>query len=475
MSFLYRYEAKGIQAFILATDKLREMVGASALVERLEDEVRAAFAGPLAGRGRICTAAAGSATLAFERLDDLAAFASTWPLRVRALAPGLHVVQAWVEGGADQLPALMAALGAQRNVVWPDLPEAGPATLRAARTGRAAVERRQELLADAPTVAKAGAYDVDRLGERLSVGLPEGSRFARANDELGVGPLALVHVDGNGVGRRVVGQRGLEGYQAFSLALAEATVESARAAIAQALWPEDTRRPVPARPLVLGGDDLTLLLPAPLALDFVKVYLEQFEERTAASPALGGGLTACAGVALVPAKWPFSAAHRLAESLCRAAKAGLRAGGETRSGVLFHRVTTSLVDDVPALDRTELAARGPDGVRVGAMRYGPYALRPGPAPTLDDLLHAHNALAFLARGRLREWARIVREDERRAEHHWARTREVLAARDAHGLGRVDERLRALGVNPQTGFGPGGRTPIPDVLTLQAVGRSAEAR
>ena len=134
MSWLYRYEAKSIQRWILATDRLVELVGGSTLVQELR-----AHATALAGEGRLLFAAAGSGTARFESREELDRFARWWPMFVSRYAPGLELVQGWVEG--DDLDALRGCLGAARNVPIPDLPEAGPWIARAGRSGLPAVAR----------------------------------------------------------------------------------------------------------------------------------------------------------------------------------------------------------------------------------------------------------------------------------------------------------------------------------------------
>jgi hypothetical protein len=82
-------------------------------------------------------------------------------------------------------------------------------------------------------------------------------------------------------------------------------------------------------PLVLGGDDLTVLMDGRYALLFARAFLAAFEKKTAegdlihrvAQKALNAGrLSACAGVALVKPHFPFHNAYDLAEALLKSAK-----------------------------------------------------------------------------------------------------------------------------------------------------------
>ncbi len=69
----------------------------------------------------------------------------------------------------------------------------------------------------------------------------------------------------------------------FSEKLNQATCQAARAAFKKVYTAEDYTQEssiFPFRPVVLGGDDMTMICKASLALDYVKVYLEEFENAT---------------------------------------------------------------------------------------------------------------------------------------------------------------------------------------------------
>jgi len=161
--------------------------------------------------------------------------------------------------------------------------------------------------------------------------------------------LAVVHADGNGLGQIFLNFDGyvtqdgdraarnaayISEQREFSAAIETAT----EAAFLTALKELPSRPPtgrkrrtvLPIVPLVLGGDDLTVVCDGSAALLFTRRYLMAFEEETAKSPiikriataALGcGRLSACAGVAITKPHFPFYSAYALAEELLRSAKA----------------------------------------------------------------------------------------------------------------------------------------------------------
>ncbi|HXM57196.1 MAG TPA: hypothetical protein VOB72_17480, partial [Candidatus Dormibacteraeota bacterium] len=156
----------------------------------------------------------------------------------------------------------------------------------------------------------------------------------------GVRWLGVLHADGNGLGRRFVrlsqaepdDRAYVERLRALSLAVDRCSLEAFRAAAAslRARQPaaEQSGTRVPLLPLILGGDDVTVLLDGREAIPFTVDLLEALERtsrerlggvamaectRRALAAALdrelpdGHGLTASAGVAVVNPHFPFRA------------------------------------------------------------------------------------------------------------------------------------------------------------------------
>lgn len=504
--FLYRYEAKSIQTYVLATGRVAEIAGASARVESLGALAERVVGELAAGGSEVIARGAGSATVRFPDGEALAEFAGSWPLIVDQEVPGLRVVQAWVSDEVANGPEeLFGRIQRLSNVHQAELPEAGPLVARSGRTGGAAVgkDRRGGGLQDRETRAK------ERLGRRGDLLarrlLGDGARvrFVRNHDDEfrgpgedgEEGPVAVVHVDGNDMGTLVRELGGnLEAYRRFSRALSEATEEAAKA-IAKWLVERyakecangvdaEHENVIPARPVVIGGDDVTWVVRGEDAVEFVRRFVREFERRTAdRAQAFGsrGRATVCAGIAFVHRNAPFVHAYELSGALCKEAKRRLRGLGEkgvTPSGVMFHRVTTSDLAEWSDIRDRELSCE------AGSMVFGPYLVGESegaggnaPAPRLEDLLRLAQGLQLLPRGPRREWLRKIKTDPLRAQHLWERMRQVVAGRGAWK--RFAESLERLGVDPATGWrddaegesGPGGmrRTPVLDAHTLGVVG------
>ncbi len=185
--------------------------------------------------------------------------------------------------------------------------------------------------------------------------------------------VAVVHADGNGMGKVFQRFPSLMEEQEVKTAadyvskyrdLSEGVDECARDAFRSALkklrgngWSAGTDEP-PVLPLVLGGDDLTVVCDGELALPFARDYLEEFTRLANEHDAVGGvlkhvedlrGLGACAGVAIVKRAYPFHRAVHLAEELTDEAKVVKQELGQDRSALSFHVLYESAYADLERL------------------------------------------------------------------------------------------------------------------------------
>ncbi|HEY0428570.1 MAG TPA: hypothetical protein VGC76_12385 [Pyrinomonadaceae bacterium] len=156
--------------------------------------------------------------------------------------------------------------------------------------------------------------------------------------------FAVIHGDGNGLGRIFLkfqkhikakdGKEYREKYRKFSLGLDECTEKAAAFALKNLQDAYRARRKdklkdsieVPAIPLVLGGDDLTIICDGQYAIKFTKDFLNKFVAETKDNLKIkevfpdGIDLGICAGIAIIKPHFPFHQAYHLAEELLQSAK-----------------------------------------------------------------------------------------------------------------------------------------------------------
>lgn len=162
--------------------------------------------------------------------------------------------------------------------------------------------------------------------------------------------LSVVHADGNGLGEIFLrfhkhlefespnwNREYVNTLRKFSLALdicTEKAFLNALDALQHYSNQKNRQTLIPLIPLILGGDDLTVICDGKYAIPFTRKFLIEFENETkisqpdvgdiiakVAEKALGvDRLSACAGIAVIKPHFPFSVAYELAESLMKSAK-----------------------------------------------------------------------------------------------------------------------------------------------------------
>lgn len=385
MPVLTGIDVVGIQRFIFGSNRLRDVVGASWLVEWA-----ASGKGALAGipESRILLAAGGNAIVAFEGADAEAhsrKFAGILTRRLFDDAPGVEAVitHRFFNDGelARALRALQVDLAREKLERRPHAAMLGlGVTAGCANTGLPATDfdprssaplSRQAFTQSARAVREeAKKRWRDFLPERLSIAAFD---FPDELDDLGATSgerslIGVVHVDGNGVGRRItrwiqdcVEERRPDdivrgqyidwsrGVIQLGEAALRAVLDRVNGAITDLSAPRGPRicgtrapalafplkkakrdvdsivgnRPwwLPIRPVLLGGDDLTFLCDGRIALDLAATALRAIQRDPV--PHLGS-ITACAGVAIVPSHSPFVRSYELTELLCQSAKRAAR-------------------------------------------------------------------------------------------------------------------------------------------------------
>lgn len=361
--WLLTVETGGNQAYVFASNRLRESVGASHLVmESTTKWLRAALKD--APPHSVLQEASGKAFVLFEDTPRSTVEAVVRQLTLKALsAPGLDLFGAIVPAPAPEEPAaemVDAVLAANRRVEKnrSGLPGAIvrhprlPLTADCASTSAGASELmprpeegrsgRDQMAVSAAVAAKRRAASKGLEALRKQVGELEGKtlpRDLRQVERLFEGEdtlswLAVVHADVNGLGQALMNLTAhsqdeyLKGLQEFSVGVERAALAALRAGL-RSVQPVAGGTIIPALPLIAAGDDLTIVLPGSQALRFVVAYLRAFEEASHCFLGKGapgelaiapGGLGACAGIAVVKPHHPFSDAYALAEKLADSAK-----------------------------------------------------------------------------------------------------------------------------------------------------------
>jgi hypothetical protein len=317
--------------------------------------------------------------------EPLQKLRSLWTLTLTQLFPSLVYTDALSE--ANTLSEAMALghnmLAANRNAPQIQLPTAKTIIQRYQRTGRAAVpvssdankathhddsdeldldteHHRQayQILAMRDSAALQDKFTPLKLKGNICypINFDEQFEFEAVNVNLtrtgkdAVKDMALIHIDGNGIGLILLALKSTlqheehdtyrQGFRAFSDAISKATIAAAQTATANlyerivaegSVKNNKGKIQLPMRPIVLGGDDITLFCRADLALKYAQLFCNEFkkESELVLSPlfktyfkksSLQPYLTASGGVLYHKASHPFTHSHQLVEALCDKAK-----------------------------------------------------------------------------------------------------------------------------------------------------------
>lgn len=486
MGVLYLYGAavQGIQDFIFQTNELKDIVGASELVEQICTKAFEEFSNNVEGEPVVM--AAGNIKYIFHKREDCAKAVLLFPKKVMEMAPGITISQAVVtyenEGDFGRaVDELEARLRIQRNKKSPSITLGKIAMQRSRKTGKPVIFQTGPEHLDASIIEKRKYNRPLSLCENFFGFRPKADQFSyNIGDMTGVNDwIAIIHADGNGLGAIVqkVGKN-IADFRFFSEELDKATRKSAQEAYAEIsatskFLPE---RPIPIRPIVLSGDDMTVICRGDLALDLCRIFLERFEANTKSLAGIlskyqvfengNDHLTACAGIAFIKSSYPFYYGYDLAEDLCTRAKKDAKAGDVAQkkiapSCLMFHKVQDSFIVSFDEISRREL------NTGTASFEYGPYYLyEKKDRYTVERLVEICDMLegedGNAVKSDIRQWLSLMHSSEEAARQKERRVTSLLSSRWRPVFEAAIEPVDRGGVKTYPAY---------DILSLKSINQS----
>lgn len=427
-----------IQKYVFASNVLKDNLGASRIIKNLfEDSVVSAL-------GQACNLQAdkvkdimckwkdkpetvlldtdpsfpfeigvsggGKALILFRNYDLATSFIKIFTRELLIKAPGVQLAVAidkqftTGENFTTHIDSLFKKLTQNRNRYFPvtTLPNHG-ITAICPQNGTSLNSKDDKAYISIEKAVKQSAAKKEEkiLGEKLAVGKHPSYSFSNQVDWLGQmegdSYTAIIHIDGNGMGKWFEKSIDLKNYRQRSYTMARVTEESfwelvdVAADIMKDLTLENgfdikihkDKQILPLRPLILGGDDFTFICEGRLGLflaeKFINIWTRNAnQELIQYGKPEDGTFSACAGVAIAKTKYPFYRTYQFAEELCSIAKQSARKA-KKGSWIDFHIVSGTKSGDLETIRQDEGIARGIE------LHFGPYCIEDKQDKSINNL------------------------------------------------------------------------------------------
>jgi len=509
MPVLTGIDVLGIQRYVFASNRLRDSVAASWLVHWATVETGALNS----ARGQVLQTGGGNVLLLFPDLPSAQNFASRYTRCLQEQAPGLEVVLAHRTYAAQDLARAVRQLQVDLAIAklerLPCVPQLGlSVTAACAFTGLPATrfDLQDPNTPLSPMVAKwrdpmVRKCAAARWGEFLDC--YEQYAFPSDLDDMGrthgdTSLIGVVHVDGNAIGQQITewlkksveaeasDDRVRDELVAWSSAIERTGTHGLRSVVERVIGAisglsgashraprligavsdlafdlkrdDEGKVLLPIRPVLLGGDDLTFLCDGRIALDLAQTALQAF---VADIPYLGP-ITACAGVAIVPAHAPFDQAYALAAQLANNAKSRRQEMDNNECWIDWHVGTTQSGEGIGALrDRAYRHALSGIDFKLTCRPY-----------RLGESAKDQETWRWLSETVLGTSRGSFRSEEWRKHRNKLKELTSLLAEGPAGIKRARQAWTAAGqlawpdgLDEDHGFLDGVRTPLLDALEL----------
>ncbi|WP_242772326.1 hypothetical protein [Brevibacillus parabrevis] len=415
---LANYDVSGIQEYIFQSRRMKENIGASRIVGdvlkvHLPDILKQQYPDD-AGQRVICNwsgqpfslqanqavmieviyVGGGNAFVAFRDVDDFHAVNEQLAKRLLERSRTLYLAVAAVESNGQsfiedkqRLVRRMAKVKAQ--MLRPQPPGAFPVSEQENQSGlpitdfsegvKQNVSRLQWLKLEA--IPKGNAQEIVPFPSNV-VGYKnwtlELDHMIQGRDTDSF--IAIIHIDGNGMGEQlkqkekeikrknlpysgeVQAMRRLSEQisSGYSEVFEQATISLMEAQHSESGSPKSHY--LPMRPLIMDGDDLTIVCLGAWGVPFAARMLEELEKASRDVPSDGISLSACAGVALMHSHFPFNLGYEVAEACCKRAKRKRADEGGSHAYLDFEMVR----DSIPQNSNREQLQAGPYRISFGA-------------------------------------------------------------------------------------------------------------
>lgn len=425
MKYLYAFSIKGIQEYIFSSNELKDIEGASEIIKDINEKFKNRVK---KYKCDILLNAAGNIKAVFENKNELEDVLKNFYKEVLEDGYGLLVTQAVLKikgdfPNKDEFGKIENLLHSKRNIPNIALDRYFSIMDISPKSARGVIKYKNDEPFDMQKVQKYKKLNINNLEKS------EKDLNNLANKK---GKIAIIHADGNSLGQIVSGLG--RNILKFSKELDDATKKSFEDAIKTVI--NDNQKKY--RKVILGGDDMSVIMDADYALEFTYEFLKNFEEYTKNLTGLNkNNLTACAGIAITNKKYPFYYGIELAEVLCSIAKKESKQKNSTTppSSLLFYNLQSGNFVDFEDIKQNELQIKNID------LMYGPYYLNENPKiKDFIELLRILNTTNSPV-SKLREWLKILEIDTNAAQIYLDRIYQMAESKWSDELNEFENIIK----------------------------------
>ncbi|MGN0465819.1 MAG: Cas10/Cmr2 second palm domain-containing protein [Lachnospiraceae bacterium] len=374
---LVMYDIREIQKYIFRTNKVKDIIGASILVEGILEKgisecekknsdikVKRVFIG------------GGNASVIYKNREEARRMnrsLAKWILeQTYSLQLATAIVERTDDYATDYVNVQKEMARVKKKMSYAGYFGALPIVEREASTGLAITSEVQ-----GPTGIERVSRETYLKREKLT---EKGIKFDDLVDQKGEdSTLALVHIDGNSMGKKI--ERLIKGEQDYEKIMKEISqninqsffkafeeMEKRQKEWAKKTKGEDEKKCY-IRKIILAGDDITFVCTAKIALSLVQTFVYALSDKVLygeknAENLEQNGFSICAGIAYMHSHFPFRDAYEIAEQCCENAKKRAKEAEHKVDGMIGNWVDFQICRDVQTMylkENREKNYRLPDG------------------------------------------------------------------------------------------------------------------
>ena len=442
MRYLMILEVSQKQAYIFSSNKLKENIEHSENICQVTDiryfQTIADMAGiPFSEEGNLVYSGGGHTVLEFEDKETAKSFAYAVSRTVRQEFAEIALFIKVMQYDESRTP------GENLQQLTKELEVKKSVRKASFHQGSFGVER-IEASARKPKALEGLIERIEYKGDKEYK--PEGYDMPKRFSDLGNSKyrssfIAVVHIDGNAMGKRVEQVRkknegkSWNDYKSelrkfsdsidtnFKEAFKEMTDKVAEGLKKGAKDKLDLEyRYFPVRKIILAGDDVCFVTEGRIGLEAARIFIERLADKK--NDQDHQNYTACAGVAIVHQKYPFYKAYELSEMLCSNAKRHIASYGTEKEAcaIDWHIEFGELADTVEELRENYMTD---DGCHL---ELRPYLLWAEPDVWKKERIRRYDNFRRLicgirqekiayARGKLKEFREALRSGEKAAQYY----------------------------------------------------------